>query len=203
MNELLASIIHDIKNQLAELSLRLGQRGDAQQEMGIAMSAARSLSEMLLLYRDNQGELRVNIDTRDPAGFVAILVAEYRDLFPALTIEGDASRAPAFAFFDEILVRMALGNAMHNACHAARSKVRLAVYELDTMLVLEVTDDGPGYPEAQLRGAGVAPAKVSSSGTGLGLFLAHKIAALHQSQGRCGYIELTNAPGAVFRMFLP
>ncbi len=203
MNDLYASIIHDVKNQLAELSLRLGQRGDAQQEVGITMAAARRLSEMLLLYRDDNGQLRVNIDTRDPAGFLEILAAEYRELFPALAFQVDTSRAPAFAFFDDILVRMALGNALHNASHAARSLVRLAVYQQDNMLVFEVADDGPGYPEGLLQTAGATPAQVSGVGTGLGLFLARKISALHQSQGRSGCIELCNASGAVFRMFLP
>lgn len=203
MNDLYAAVVHDVKNQLAELSLRLGARSDAQQEMVLAMNAARRLSEMLLMYRQANDQLEINTDSVNPADFLAILVAEYREFFPKLVIEINSENAPAFAFFDDELLRMALGNAVHNACRVTYSTVRLAAYEQDKMLVFEVADDGPGYPESILLGGGVKPSAVSGHGTGLGLYLARKIAELHHLQGRHGYVELSNAGGAVFRMFLP
>lgn len=203
MNDLYAAVVHDVKNQLAELSLRLGVRSDAQQEMVLAMNAARRLSEMLLMYRQANDQLEINTDSVNPADFLAILVAEYRELFPKLVIEINSENAPAFAFFDDELLRMALGNAVHNACRAAHSKVQLAAYEQDKMLVFEVSDDGPGYPGILLLSGGAKPSAVSGHGTGLGLYLARKIAELHHLQGRHGYVELSNAGGAVFRMFLP
>lgn len=203
MNDLYAAVIHDVKNQLAELSLRLGARADAQQEMVIAMNASRRLSEMLLMHRQANAQLAVNADSVDAADFLAIVAAEYRELFPGLQIELDTSAAPAMTFFDDALVRMALANAVHNACRAARSKVRLAAYEQDKMLVLEVADDGTGYPEAMLQDGGAEPSAVSGRGTGLGLYLARKIAELHHLQETHGRVELSNANGAVFRMFLP
>lgn len=203
MNDLYAAVIHDVKNQLAELSLRLGARADAQQEMVIAMNASRRLSEMLLMHRQANAQLAVNADSVDAADFLAIVAAEYRELFPGLQIELDTSAAPAMTFFDDALVRMALANAVHNACRAARSKVRLAAYAQDKMLVLEVADDGTGYPEAMLQDGGAEPSAVSGRGTGLGLYLARKIAELHHLQETHGRVELSNANGAVFRMFLP
>lgn len=201
--DLYAAVVHDVKNQLAELSLRLSERGDAQQEMVIAINAARRLSEMLLMHRQANDLLSVNADTVSPADFMAILAAEFRELFPKTTIEIDTDKAPVFAFFDDALVRMALANALHNACRAAHSKVHLAAYERDKMLVLEVSDDGPGYPGNLLKTGGVEPSPVSRRGTGLGLHLAGKIAGLHQLENRRGHIELSNASGAVFRMMLP
>jgi len=203
MNDLYAAVIHDVKNQLAELALRLGERTDAQQEMVIAMTAARRLSEMLLVIRQESELLSVNPDSVDTADFLAILAAEYRELFPALAIDIDTEHAPAFAFFDDALVRLALSNAVHNACRSARTRVRLAAREQDGMLVLEVTDDGPGYPDETLANRGDTPASASTRGTGLGLYLARKIAELHKLEGRNGRIELSNDRGAVFRMFLP
>lgn len=203
MNDLYTAVVHDVKNQLSELSLRLGQRGDAQLEMGIAMNAARRLSEMLLVYREAADLLRVNADAVNPADFVAILAAEYGELFPAISIHIDVERAPACAFFDDALVRPALGNALHNACRHARSGIQLAAYEQDNMLVLEVADDGTGFPENVLASGGTSPMAASGSGTGLGLYLARKIAELHQLQDRHGSIELSNSPGGRFRMMLP
>lgn len=203
MNDLYAAVIHDVKNQLAELALRLGERADAQQEMVIAMTAARRLSEMLLVIRQEAELLSVNPDSVDTADFLSILAAEYRELFPALKFDIDTAQAPAFAFFDDALVRLALSNAVHNACRAARTRVRLAAREQDGMLVLEVADDGPGYPDDMLANMGDMPASASARGTGLGLYLARKIAELHKLEGRCGHIALSNDKGAVFRMFLP
>ncbi|MCK9201017.1 MAG: ATP-binding protein [Gallionella sp.] len=203
MNDLYAAVIHDVKNQLAELALRLGERADAQQEMLIAMNAARRLSEMLLVIRQKSELLNVNPDSVDTADFLMILAAEYRELFPALVIDIETEHTPAFAFFDDALVRLALSNALHNACRSARTRVRLAAREQDKMLVLEVADDGPGFPDSMLENKANTPASASNRGTGLGLYLARKIAELHKLEGRCGRIELSNDGGAVFRMFLP
>lgn len=203
MNELYAAVVHDVKNQLAELSLRLGERSDAQQEMVITMNAARRLSEMLLVYRQENEQLNINSDAVNAVDFLLILAAEYRELFPKLKIEVETGQAPAFSFFDDALVRMALANAMHNACRSAMATVRVAAYEQEKMLILEVSDDGPGYPATVLLHGGESPSAVSGRGTGLGLYLARKIAALHHLEGRHGRIELSNSGGAVFRMFLP
>lgn len=203
MNDLYAAIVHDVKNQLAELSLRLGKRGDAQQEMSIAMSAARRLTEMLLIHKQDADLIRVNVDSVNAADFLTILVAEYQELYPGLRFEIDAERAPDFTFFDDALVRLALANALHNACRFARTHVNLSAYEQDQQLVIEIADDGEGYPEHVLANGGNLPAAASGTGTGLGLYLANRIAKLHQLEGRHGHISLSNANGAVFRMFLP
>jgi len=203
MDDIYSAVVHDVKNQLAELALRLGKRSDAQLEMGIAMNASRRLSEMLLAHREASDQLQVNTNTVNPADFLEILASEYRELFPAITIRVDTERAPVCAFFDDALVRLALGNALHNACRFTRSCIQLAAYEQDSMLVLEVSDDGSGFPENVLASGGKSPAAASGSGTGLGLYLACKIAGLHQLQGRHGSVELSNSPGGRFRMMLP
>jgi signal transduction histidine kinase len=203
MNDLYAAVVHDVKNQLAELSLRLGERGDAQKEVEIAMNASRKLSEMLLVLRQENNLLSVNADSVNASDFLAILAAEYRELYPELAIEINNEKVPDFVFFDEALVRMALANAIHNACRSAHSKVRLAAFEQNKMLVLEVADDGPGYPDSILAKNITTPLPVSGRGTGLGLYLASKIAALHRLNDQQGYIELSNSNGAVFHMILP
>ena len=203
MNNLYAAIVHDVVNQLTELSLRLEARGDAQKELRVVMSASRRLSEVLLMYRQEHELLKVNPDSVDAGDFVAILAAEYRELFPDLVIETRDEKAPALAFFDDALVRVAMSNSMYNACRVAHSKVMLSAYERDKMLVLEVADDGPGYPDRLLAEGITTPSPVSKRGTGLGLYLAKKIAELHQLNDRHGAVELCNEDGAVFRMILP
>lgn len=208
MNDLYTAVMHDVKNQLAELASRLHKRGDAKAEMDIAMNASRRLTEMLMLSRENNEQLWVNADTVNPADFLELLAAEYAELFPDIVISIDVEHAPAYAFFDEALIRMALGNALHNACRHARNNVRLSAFEQKNMLVLEVSDDGPGFPENILESGGKLPGTVSGKGTGLGLYLANKIAELHHLKDCHGRIELINAEpgkasGGKFRMILP
>lgn len=208
MNDLYTAVMHDVKNQLAELASRLHKRGDAKEEMEIAMNASRRLTEMLMLSRQNNEQLWVNADTVNPADFLELLAAEYAELFPDIKISIDVEHAPAYAFFDEALIRMALGNALHNACRYAQTQVKLDAYEQKQMLVLEVSDDGPGFSNNILVSGGKLPATVSNKGSGLGLYLANKIAEMHHLKENHGYIELMNnengkTTGGKFRMFLP
>lgn len=205
MNDIQTAVMHDIKNQLADLALRLHRRADARVEMEIAMNASRRLSEMLLLSREDSS-LNVNADAVNPADFMKALAAEYAEFYPEITVEVDGGRAPECAFFDDVLIRMALANALHNACRHAASRVRFVAYEQSDMLVMEISDDGPGYPAHVLETAGKLPVAASAAGTGLGLYLANRIAGLHCLKDRCGHIELANGEsgrGARFRMYLP
>lgn len=203
MDELGAAIIHDIKNQLAELALRLERRADCATETGIAFAASRRLTELLLVQRQQAGTLRLNVDAACPADLLQELVAEYCTLFPQLHIVIE-NNSPAFWFYDAALLRLALSNALHNACRHARSEVRLQANQRDGWLELVVVDDGPGFPaETLVSELHDAPLPTSRHGTGLGLYLAARIAQLHQNGGKAGNLELRNGSGAIFLMRLP
>ena len=196
--------MHEVKNQLAELALRLHRRGDARVEMEIAMSSSRRLSEMLLLEREKNQQLSVNVCAVNPADFLEILAAEYTEFFPEIEIRIDTNAAPVSAFFDDALIRIALSNALHNACRYAKSSVTISAYKEQDMLVLEITDDGPGFSDQVLESAGKTPVASTSHGTGMGLYLANRIAKMHSLNGCCGTVHLCNdKTGARFRMLLP
>lgn len=202
MDDLAAAVIHDVKNRLAELALLLGRREDSARETGLVLEAARQLTELLLAYREEAGKLAANIDTASPAELAGELAEEYRTLFPGLDLDLEIGAAPAFWFYDEALVRLALGNALHNACRHAVSQVRLAVLKDDERLVFEITDDGSGYPPEMLA-PGQQEMPHSNSGMGIGLHLARRIAALHVLREQAGEVTLTNRNGACFRLILP
>lgn len=203
MEDISAAVIHDVKNQLAELALRLEARGDAVRETGIALTAARRLTELLLVQRQQAGMLQANIDSSSPADLLQELAADYRSQFPNLDIHAELAGAPPYWFYDAALVRLALANAVHNACHNAHTKVSLAVRQQNGQLVFEIADDGSGFPAEKLAAIDTAPAPVSTYGTGLGLYLAGKIAELHVLNNKFGSVELANHDGAIFRLKLP
>ena len=204
MDELTAAVVHDVKNQLAELALRLERRGDSAEETAIAFAASRRLTGLLLVQRQQAGMLRLNVDSGCPVDLLQELAAEYRALFPALDIFLETETAPAFWFYDAALLRLALGNAIHNACRHAHGVVRLRAQQQDGQLEFGIADDGPGFPQGMLaQGLQQAPMPASRHGTGLGLYLAARIAELHQNGGNSGNVELRNGSGAIFLLRLP
>lgn len=204
MQDLQAAVIHDVKNQLAELAMRLERRGDCALETGLAMSAAQRLTELLLAGREQAGHLRANIDSASPSDLLEELAAEYRALFPGLTIRLELDTAPSYWFFDQALLRLALSNIVHNACRFAQATVCLSARESNGWLEIEVCDDGVGYPQEMLEAdIAAAPFSASRHGTGLGLYLASKIAKIHQNTSKFGELTICNRGGAVLLMRLP
>lgn len=202
MDDLGAAVIHDVKNRLAELALLLGRRAGCGRETGIVLGAARQLTNLLIAHRQAEGMLAANIDSASPAELLRELAEEYRVLFPQLELREVCVNAPPFWFYDESLVRLALSNAVHNACRHADGAVSLVAYVEDGWLVLEIADDGPGYPALLLDGTD-ATAPGGHGSTGLGLYLARKIAGLHFLNGKSGEVALVNRKGACFRLILP
>lgn len=203
MDTLTAAVIHDVKNQLGELALRLERRGNCGHETSLVLQACNRLSELLLAMRRQAGKLEANVDSASPSDLIRELAAEYRSMFPELTIDENAVAAPSFAFYDASLVRMALANAMHNACRHAKNLVLLSARTEGASLVFEIRDDGDGFPQDILQRVPGRPLPVGSTGTGLGLWLADEIACLHRLEDRAGHVTLENDGGGCFRMTLP
>ena len=199
--DIAALTLHDVKNRLAQLAGRAEARGDGE-TLREALETAATLTRLLTYYRSDIGELSPDIDAHAPGDLVAEL-AQDAGLTGACKIEVDCSAAPTLGFYDETLVRMVLANALQNARRYARTRIGLAVAERDGFIEFVVRDDGGGYAAAVLADASGATAPVTRAGTGLGLRLARRIAALHEHGGSHGAVRLENAGGAVFRLLLP
>jgi K+-sensing histidine kinase KdpD len=203
MDALDTAVIHDVKNQLAELSLMLERRGNCSRETSLILKACNRLTELLLVNRQQAGLLQANIDSANPVDLLKELASEYRIMFPGIDIVEDSSKAPQFSFYDESLVRLALANALHNACRHAKSSVNISVSTDADYLIFEIRDDGDGFPEGILKQTLAEPLPINQTGTGLGLWLAGSIAGLHQLENRRGQVTIKNADGGCFRMRLP
>lgn len=203
MEDLHAAVIHEVKNQLAELVLRLESREDCARETAIVMSCAQHLTSLLLAYRVQSGSLNLNVDAASPGDLVQQLAAEYRGLFPHLEIEADCISAPAFAFFDQAMARIALSGVMHNACLYANGKIGIRSSQADDGVLFEIQDDGPGFTGEVLAAALNDVMPMHGRGTGLGMYLAGRIAALHRGGERIGYVAIDNNAGGHFSMWLP
>ena len=100
-------------------------------------------------------------------------------------------------------IERAISNLLVNACQAVRSqgpsgKVAVIVEMQEQFAVINVTDNGPGVPE-KIRDSLFEPfvSEGKQKGTGLGLTLAHCIAADH---GGCVILLRSRAGETVFQM---
>lgn len=204
MNALDLAVIHDAKNSLGSLLLNLEKKGHFENEIQIILRVSTRLTHLLLWHKEQEGEMHLNVDSASPTDLLKELGAEYQQIFPHLTINVDFTHAPIFWFYDLIYVRLALENAVHNACNFARSRVDISASMSDNKLMFSVADDGKGFTQDVL--AHLAKQKytmASNRGTGLGMVLSSAIAQQHINKGEHGYIQLYNDEGAVFEMFLP
>jgi signal transduction histidine kinase len=196
---MLQAVVHDVKNKLAELALRI-QSVDPQ-AAALAHAAADQLAQALLL--ENPAQLTPQIDAASPIELLTELAAEYGALFPDKTLVIAVEEAPTLWYYDVHLMRLALGNLVHNALQHCANRVVLTAHEKDRLLVFEVRDDGAGFlfeqPDQPVRGH-------YSLGTGLGVKLARQIAEAHvlNANGlRHGSLSMHNDGGAVVKVSIP
>ena len=112
-----------------------------------------------------------------------------------------------FAFFDESLVSSVLDSALENALRYAKKSVQLRVEQSAPYHIIHIEDDGPGFPKEIVQ----QPVQANtidqqSKHTGLGLYFAQSILALHSTREHKGYFELGQSVelgGARFSIFLP
>ncbi len=208
---LLASNIHEIKNLMLQLMLRL----DAMESSQVGLADARLLCQrvndrmvqMLLLFELQTEKLELTLKAHSPGDFIAEFVRNAAILADGrVVIEMREEDVPGYWFFDRDLVEMAMLNAVHNALRYARHRIVIGAMVADGALRLTVEDDGGGFPQRILEQPMTTWAKVSQGATGLGLFFAAMIAQAHVNHGRSGALSLHNkeqGEGAVFILQLP
>jgi signal transduction histidine kinase len=198
---LLALAVHDIKNALGILEGDLATMTQ-QPCAGLAERAYRQCAQLrqrlvafLTLYACG-GSLSAHPADESPEEFLAgLLHVAIRPDDAPLRI-GPCRSVPAFWYFDEQLLRMALEAGLHNAWRFARTDVVLDARVSDGFLIFRIDDDGPG-----LRGQD--PTALTS--TGLGTELCEAVARAHRAGGRCGHVTLQDRPegGCRFELWIP
>ncbi len=214
---LLAGSIHEMKNSLALMQQELEsllpalESQDARRAALLHYELARvnhGMVQLLQLYKMDQGPV-LRVDQVYVPEFLQGLEAEHRLLLRHQGVRLELDCEPELlAFFDERLVASAMNNLINNAIRYTRDRIRLSAVSRDGGLCLQVADNGPGYPDTLLE-LGNAPDEALPSGsgsTGLGLFFAGKVAALHENGQRNGHTRLFNGEplgGGVFQLWLP
>ena len=201
--ELLASAIHDAKNQLffaenAIASIAAEHCIDGSAVLNAIELAAERLTRALLTYQLSRGDMRPSISAVAVSGLIEDLGSIHQ---ARLTYQGLALNVSCDADgiwpLDRDLVIDTLNNTIQNAARFARSQIVLSALIDNGRLVLRVEDDGPGFSSKPVK---------EKSGTGLGLHIGDRIAYLHERHGRRGELKTFTGGrlgGAVTELVLP
>jgi signal transduction histidine kinase len=218
--DVLASSIHDIKNALGMVINTLDEMssdpnsalaGDPKAVV-LQLEARRAnsdLIQLLTLYKFDNGQLNTHIIEHNMEDFLEEIAVDHRALAQARGIAIEYRADPYLsAYFDEDLLRGVLSNAIGNAERYTKERILLAAYEKDDYVVIQVEDDGAGFPQAMLDlSAEATPSESFSRGrTQLGLYFSAKVAQVHRNGERQGHIKLHNQcslGGGCFSVWLP
>ncbi|WP_426202824.1 sensor histidine kinase [Pseudomonas sp. TWP3-1] len=217
----IASTVHDMKNSLAMLmqthSQWLARLPEAQRhspEQGVMDFEFAHLNGMLVqllgLYKLGVNQMPLQPAYHELDDFLEAQLAAHQEVFASRGILATYEVDPLspLGFFDRELIASVLGNCINNAIRYAREALLITVSDEAGQLVLSINDDGEGYPAEMLERQAdyVQGINHSSGSTGLGLYFAGRIAALHQRNGVSGHTELRNGGplgGGVFSIYLP
>ncbi|MFD5144982.1 sensor histidine kinase [Streptomyces sp. NPDC058401] len=189
-----ADASHELRNPLAavrsrlEVALRDPDRESVAAALADTERLQRIAADLLLLARlDGDGGPAPRSEPVDLVLLAAEDAARRPD--PRVPLRLDA-RAPVPAAGDPARLERALANLVDNALRYARTGVVVRAFAEDGWALLEVTDDGPGIPEADRDRVFErfvrldADRSRAGGGTGLGLAIAREIARAHGGEVR-------------------
>ena len=205
LGEMSAVLAHEIRNPLASLkgnaqllAERLPADGTDRRRADRIVTEAQRLEALTadLLDFSRSGPIDVQ-----PANPTAVLVASVQDVdADGFTVQTTA--APDAWPLDVRRMQQALTNLLRNArqATAAGTRAEATVTQENGALVYTVRDHGTGIPAGQEKLIFSPFYTTRTSGTGLGLAVAQRVAEMHH-----GSITAANHPqgGAVFRMAIP
>jgi PAS domain S-box-containing protein len=214
--DILSTVSHELRTPLGSvlnfaLTLREGRRGLGEQGVARivdhiveqARRIDRLLSDLLELDRFRHDRVVALREPTDVTRLVEQIVAAHQDPAHAISV----STEPATANVDTTQVERIVDNLVVNAVKHTPSgtpiTLRLERHGADLLIVVD--DAGPGIPDDYKaavfeifdRGAKV---RSNEPGTGIGLSLVARFAALH---GGRAWVEDTAAGGASVRVLLP
>jgi len=211
---------HELRTPLAALRAELelaGQPGRSRGDLAAAVRDALADTDRIIQLAENLLLLARSDDRRVIAAVRAIRVADVLEpcaaSFAALAAQrgvtiGTEVPDGLVASLDELRFRQVADNLIANALRAspAGSRVRVTARREGGAVVIEVTDQGPGFPEDFLPRAFDRFSRPDDSrssrdgGAGLGLAIVRALVEAHH-----GSVSVGNRPegGAVARIVLP
>jgi K+-sensing histidine kinase KdpD len=154
--------------------------------------------------------LTLHIDEYFLSDLLEEQVAHYEPMLTDKNIRLSISTDDDFAwYFDREIVISVLNNALNNASRYTESAIEIVASKEGDYLLIEIHDDGKGYPKLLLDsqpGEILNNINFQTGSTSLGIYFAEMVTRLHTQKERQGSIKLSNGGrlgGGVFSIYLP
>jgi len=201
---LLASAIHDAKNQLHAMTADLDVLAHSSDPAVLPITARlrhrcnqldQRLVALLGIYR-LQDQPLVSVTE----GYVADLLHGVAEAWDDVQVVCDPD---LLGYFDASLLRAVISDALDNARRYARSAILLSARPEGRGFVVSIEDDGKGF--AATQGAD-ASGDAADEQAGLGIYFAQQVLGAHHNKGVAGRVERSVSAtlgGAALLLHLP
>ena len=217
----LAGAVHDMKNSLAML---LGSISDITSQCSPdscpmhgkfhrmqheAQRVNRDLILLLTLYKMDEGQYFFNVDEINIYEFLEEIILEHKDLLESYGIKISlACDLNLTGYFDRSLISNIIKTIISNAYQYTSNQITISADINKNYTQISVIDNGPGYPEEMIINGPEMSSGVNfgTGSTGLGLYFSSRVAELHKSKNKTGYIKINNntePSGGCFSIYLP
>ncbi|MCJ8348350.1 ATP-binding protein [Moritella sp.] len=220
---ILTSAVHDMKNSLCLLLQSIeSMSADINPSQDDHKHGAKladlhyevlrlnsGLIQVLSLYRDDKDQLPLNISECFIADYFTEFCVKSQLYSDSNNIEININIDTDLAWYcDHNLISYLLSDVFINALRYSKGKILVTANIVNNQLVIEIADNGAGYPDSMLQAQHNSMAELSSKQgrTGLGLYFARLIANAHIIKRKTGHISLSNGGelgGGIFTLILP
>lgn len=220
---ILTSAVHDMKNSLClvlqsieSMSSDLDTSGnDNKHAAKLAdlhyevLRLNSGLIQVLSLYRDEKDQLPLNIAECFIADYFNEFCLKNKMYSESNNIDININIDADLAWHCDLnLISYLLSDVFINALRYSKGKILVTANIVNKQLVIEIADNGDGYPQTMLQAQHSSMSELSSKQgrTGLGLYFARLIANAHKRKDKTGHISLTNGGrlgGGIFTLTLP
>ena len=217
-SDILASIIHDMKNSLGMVINTLDElaaENEYQENNKLASLQHESkrlnnnLIALLSLYKIDHGHLSPNIEEINVEDFLEEIVVDNQTIAntKGVSIGYECEEALA-GYFDEWLIRGVINNLIGNGLRYTSDKIVIYAEMIEDYLVFSIEDDGTGFPQGMIdaQAAFNRNNTLSEGHTQLGIYFASMVARTHKNGEREGFVKLANnqrLKGGCFSIWLP
>ena len=171
-----------------------------------------SLIRLLSLYKAEKSQLAINIDYHSIRDILEDVLTQHELMLSGRGIKMETDCDPVlFWAFDRNLIAGVLENVINNCFRYAKEKVRISSFLENGYLVMQIEDDGSGYPPSMLFNENNNPEfkkeiDFQTGSTGLGIYFSVMVAAMHKNNEKSGFISISNGGtlnGGVFSIYIP
>ena len=221
ISDVMAAAVHDMKNSISTLIYSLDEIMAVCRDSGCksynsaphlkyeAKRLTNNLVQMLTLYKMQNSQYLFNLSYNSVLDFIEENILYHKSIldFRGINIEIECPD-DLFCFFDRELVSGVINNVINNLFKYTKDKIKVRAQSKNGYVVINIDDNGGGYPDFLITADKPVNESIcfETGSTGLGLYFASIIAAMHENNGKKGFISVNNNGeygSGRFEIFLP